>query len=79
MASAVSRSERYPVRDAARYHRPRGACVRLGVCIEGAGRVVRGGSWINNGRNTRSAYRNRNAPDTRNDNCGFRLALAQGW
>lgn len=40
-------------------------------------RVLRGGSWINNGRNARSAYRNRNEPDNRNDNIGFRLALAR--
>jgi len=44
---------------------------------EGEGRVVRGGSWNNNGRNVRSANRNRNAPDNRNNNLGFRLALAQ--
>ena len=40
-------------------------------------RVVRGGSWNNNGRNVRSANRNRNTPDNRNNNLGFRLALAQ--
>ena len=44
--------------------------------IIGEHRVLRGGSWINNGRNTRSAYRNRNTPDNRNNNTGFRLALA---
>ena len=43
----------------------------------GVKRVVRGGSWNNNGRNVRSAYRNRNEPDNRNNNLGFRLALAQ--
>ena len=42
-----------------------------------AARVVRGGSWNNNGRNVRSANRNRNTPDNRNNNLGFRLALAQ--
>jgi hypothetical protein len=35
--------------------------------------VLRGGSWINNARNCRSAYRNRNHPEERNDNIGFRL------
>jgi Sulfatase-modifying factor enzyme 1 len=40
-------------------------------------RVVRGGSWNNNGRNVRSANRNSNTPDNRNNNLGFRLALAQ--
>ncbi|MEI6066546.1 MAG: SUMF1/EgtB/PvdO family nonheme iron enzyme [Methylococcaceae bacterium] len=45
--------------------------------IEGSNRVLRGGSWNNNARNTRSANRNRNNPDERNDNNGFRLALAR--
>lgn len=40
-------------------------------------RVLRGGSWNNNGGNVRSAIRNRNRPDNRNDNIGFRLALAR--
>jgi len=44
---------------------------------KGEDRVLRGGSWINNGRNVRSAYRNRNTPDNRNDNIGLRLAQAQ--
>jgi len=44
--------------------------------IISSNRVLRGGSWINNGRNVRSAYRNMNEPGKRNDNIGFRLALA---
>ena len=44
--------------------------------IEGSNRVLRGGSWNNNARNTRSANRNRNNPAERNNN-GFRLALAR--
>jgi hypothetical protein len=36
--------------------------------------VIRGGSWNNEPRNVRSANRNRNAPDERNNNLGFRLA-----
>ena len=36
--------------------------------------VCRGGSWNNNGRNLRSAYRNN--WQIGNDNNGFRLALA---
>ena len=35
-------------------------------------RVVRGGSWNNNARNVRAAYRNENEPDNRNNNLGFR-------
>jgi formylglycine-generating enzyme required for sulfatase activity len=37
-------------------------------------RVVRGGSWNNNPQNLRAANRNRNTPDKRNNNLGFRLA-----
>ncbi len=44
--------------------------------VAGAGRVLRGGSWNNNGRNVRSANRNHNEPDNRNDTIGFRLAPA---
>ncbi len=33
----------------------------------------RGGSWNNNPRNCRSAYRNNNNPDDRNNNIGFRV------
>lgn len=39
--------------------------------------MLRGGSWINNGRNCRSAYRNHNEPDNRDNNNGFRVVLAQ--
>jgi formylglycine-generating enzyme required for sulfatase activity len=48
----------------------------MGEDQKSANRVVRGGSWINNGRNVRSAYRNHNSPDNRN-NIGLRLSLAQ--
>lgn len=51
----------------------------LGFCPEGpssgSNRVKRGGSWNNNAANTRAANRNRNKPDNRNNNLGFRLAL----
>ena len=40
---------------------------------------MRGGSWNNDGRNVRSAYRNWNHPANRNDNLGFRLSRAQRW
>ena len=38
-------------------------------------RVLRGGSWNNNRNNVRAAYRNRNNPDNRNDNIGFRVVV----
>jgi formylglycine-generating enzyme required for sulfatase activity len=42
---------------------------------EGDDRVLRGGSWISNGRWCRSAYRDGYHPGTRNDYIGFRLAM----
>jgi formylglycine-generating enzyme required for sulfatase activity len=42
----------------------------------GSFRVIRGGSWNNNARNCRSANRNNNDPTNRNNNLGFRVALA---
>jgi len=49
----------------------------MGASQTGDNRVLRGGSWINNGRNCRSANRNNNTPDNANNNIGFRLARAQ--
>ena len=49
----------------------------LGVppfCREMGAKVLRGGSWNNNMRNVRSSNRNRNRPDNRNNNVGFRCA-----
>jgi formylglycine-generating enzyme len=43
----------------------------------GANRVLRGGSWINGGRNVRSAHRRRIVPGKRDHGFGFRLALGQ--
>jgi hypothetical protein len=37
--------------------------------------VNRGGSWNNDAANCGSATRNRNTPENRNNNNGFRLAL----
>ena len=56
--------------------------MRVALGASGTKRVLRGGSWINNGRNCRSANRNGNTPGNRNHNIGFRLARAQdtaGW
>jgi len=36
--------------------------------------MLRGGSWNNKPDRLRSANRNRNNPDNRNNNIGFRLA-----
>ena len=41
----------------------------------GSDRVIRGGSWNNNAANCRSANRNRNTPDNRNNNVGFRVCF----
>ncbi len=38
--------------------------------------MIRGGSWLNDARNCRAANRNRNEPQNRNDNLGFRVAAA---
>ena len=54
----------------------------VGQASQGQNRVVRGGSWINNAQNVRSAYRSNYSPDNRNNNIGFRCAQAQeraGW
>ncbi|OQX03011.1 MAG: hypothetical protein BWK73_40835 [Thiothrix lacustris] len=40
-----------------------------------AGWATRGGSWNNSTDNVRSAIRNRNHPNNRNNNLGFRLLL----
>jgi hypothetical protein len=38
--------------------------------------VLRGGAYNNNPRDVRCAYRNRNNPDNRNDNIGFRVVAS---
>ncbi|MBO3461739.1 SUMF1/EgtB/PvdO family nonheme iron enzyme [Aetokthonos hydrillicola] len=38
--------------------------------------MLRGGSWNNNPRNCRSACRNNNDPDNRNNNIGFRVVVS---
>ncbi|MGF1548758.1 MAG: SUMF1/EgtB/PvdO family nonheme iron enzyme [Thiotrichales bacterium] len=65
----------------------RGACATTSSAVAGSirsspgpdgaprrRRVVRGGAWNNKPDNARSANRNRNEPDNRNNNFGFRLA-----
>ena len=37
-------------------------------------RVLRGGSWNNNGRNAAASIRNRNEPQNRNENIGLRVS-----
>jgi hypothetical protein len=43
--------------------------------------VTRGRRWNNTADNTRASNRNRNTPENRNNNLGFRVARAQplGW
>ena len=62
---------------------PGGVLLRRKPPEPGQLRVVRGGSSCrrrassatnNNPRNLRAAYRNRNEPDNRNNNLGFRVA-----
>ncbi|MGH8627574.1 MAG: hypothetical protein ACREYC_20670 [Gammaproteobacteria bacterium] len=38
--------------------------------------MVRGASWNNNQDNARATYRNRNHPDNRNNNIGFRVVCS---
>ncbi len=45
------------------------AYIDLGLVVQ----LLRGGSWNNNPRNCRSAYRNHNEPGNVNDNNGFRV------
>jgi len=42
----------------------------------GTTRVLRGGSFNNNSRNARCSFRNRNNPDNRNRNNGFRVVVS---
>ncbi|MCP4346452.1 MAG: SUMF1/EgtB/PvdO family nonheme iron enzyme [Desulfobacterales bacterium] len=41
---------------------------------KGSNRVIRGGSWVNNARDCRCAYRYRSTPDDRSYGLGFRLS-----
>ena len=48
--------------------------VRWCIINSGVRSKLRGGSWNNNSTNLRASVRNRNQPDNRNDNIGFRCA-----
>ena len=56
--------------------------IALGWWPTGSNRVIRGGNWNDwndwndNARNCRSANRNNNEPENRNNNLGFRAVLA---
>ena len=52
---------------------PSGSATDPTGATSGSYRVIRGGSWNNNARNCRSANRNRNTPENRNNNLGFRV------
>jgi len=49
-------------------------CIPKGPHVLRKRRVLRGGSWNNNPANLRAANRNRNTPDNRNNNIGFRVS-----
>ncbi|MFP4349190.1 MAG: SUMF1/EgtB/PvdO family nonheme iron enzyme [Desulfococcaceae bacterium] len=55
---------------------PRGRPLRGRI---GSARVLRGGAYNNNSDNLRCAYRNRNNPNNRNDNIGFRCVCAHNF
>jgi hypothetical protein len=56
---------------------PRGPVVDPRGPQRGEGRVLRGGGWIDYGRNVRSACRLAGYPGFRSDGIGFRLARGQ--
>ena len=50
--------------------------IDLGWWPTGSNPAMRDGNWNDNARNCRSANRNNNNPDNRNNNIGFRAVLA---
>jgi len=46
---------------------------------DGGSRIFRGGSWSNDARNVRAAYRGPDDVGVRNDHQGFRCARVQNW
>ena len=43
--------------------------------FEGSDNVIRGGSWFSDEAGCRVSFRDHDEPDSRSDDCGFRLAL----
>ncbi|HAV34433.1 MAG TPA: hypothetical protein DCX79_20735 [Planctomycetaceae bacterium] len=64
-------------RDAPRQYSSEPQVDPVGSETSGASRVLRGGSWNNNARNCRAAYRNTNDPGNDWQNTGLRLSAAQ--
>ena len=54
--------------------RLRGPWLSAAIDINAQHEPLRGGSWHNHAQNLRSAYRNSNDADNRDDNIGFRVA-----
>ncbi|MCG8425665.1 MAG: SUMF1/EgtB/PvdO family nonheme iron enzyme [Proteobacteria bacterium] len=52
----------------------RGPWLSAAIDINAQHEPLRGGSWHNHAQNLRSAYRNSNDADNRDDNIGFRVA-----
>ncbi|MDR1154783.1 MAG: SUMF1/EgtB/PvdO family nonheme iron enzyme [Bacteroidales bacterium] len=71
--ASVSADRLYPLCRYAAF--PSGSISTHGSKPQGSNRVLRGGNWNNNARNCRSAYRNNNNPDNRNNNVGFRVVF----
>ena len=63
----------FAVIDMARTYRFRKKLCEKWGAAAGDNRVIRGGSWNNTPDNARSAIRNNNNPDNRNNNLGFRV------
>ena len=63
--------------DAKEYAARSGVTSDLLNASTGDRRVLRGGSWFNKARSTRSAFRDRYAPDVRNYITGFRVSRTQ--
>lgn len=63
--------------DGQRRYRAEGEIDPVGPLESGADRVPRGGSWLNDARYARAAYRLQSRPDNRGDFVGFRCSRGQ--